>query len=181
MNSAVLTGRLIRDLELKYTQAGQALTSGVIAVDRKFKKNGEKVADFLNISVFGKLAELTVKYCGKKGDMLNVRGEIQTSTYNKRDGTKGYTVSIICEEVDFLTATNRQREETAPEAIATPPQQQATPPMVQYNENMPYETDDDDPFNLANFKEKTPEQGVDLTNFLKEIANGGEARNDIHH
>ena len=177
MNSVVLTGRLIKDLELKFTQNGQALTSGVIAVDRKFKKDGQKVADFFNISLFGKLAEITVQFCGKKGDMLNVRGSLQTSTYNKRDGSKGYTVSVLVEECDFLTSNNRQREENTPEAVATPPQKEENP--VVPKKEVPIVDDDEfDPFNLDMYKKQAEEKGSDLANFLKNLAeeSGGSVK-----
>ena len=86
INNVTLMGRLTADAELKSTTSGKYVTSFSIAVDRDFTQNGERQADFINIVAWGKTAEFITKYFSK-GDMIAVRGSIQTRQYEK-DGNK---------------------------------------------------------------------------------------------
>ncbi len=102
MNCTILIGRWTKDLDLKFLSgSGVAVASGTLAVDRKGKKDGEKKADFIPITIFGKQAESTVNYSGK-GKLCGVKGRIQTKSYEAKDGTKKYITEVVAEEVQFL-------------------------------------------------------------------------------
>lgn len=101
MNKVILSGRLTRDSEVRYGGANNtAVARGSLAVDRRFKKEGEQTADFINYVAFGKTAEFLEKY-GKKGTKFIVEGRIQTGSYDNKDGQKVYTTDVVIETVEF--------------------------------------------------------------------------------
>ena len=107
MNKVVLIGRLTRDPELKFAQGtGTAVCTFTIAVNRRFKKEGQPEADFIPVVVFGKTAEATANYM-RKGSQLSVSGSIQTRTYEAKDGTKRYVTEVVADEVDFLDSKGK--------------------------------------------------------------------------
>lgn len=107
MNKVVLVGRLTKDPELKFTPAtGTAVCTFGLAVNRRMKKEGQPQADFLNIVVWGKIAENTANYM-KKGSQVGIAGRIETRSYDAKDGSKKYITEIIAEEVEFLSSTNK--------------------------------------------------------------------------
>ena len=95
-------GRLTRDPEIKYTQGGNsmAIARYTLAVDRRFKRDGEPTADFINCVAFGKGAEFTEKYF-RQGLKVVVTGRIQTGSYTNKDGQKVYTTDVVVEEQEF--------------------------------------------------------------------------------
>lgn len=95
-------GRLTKDPDVRYTQGekSMAIARYTLAVDRKFKKDGEPTADFISCVAFGKLAEVISKYC-HKGMKVAVIGRIQTGSYTNKDGQKVYTTDVIVEEQEF--------------------------------------------------------------------------------
>lgn len=95
-------GRLTRDPEIKYTQGGNsmAIARYTLAVDRRFKRDGEPTADFINCVAFGKAAEFTEKYF-RQGLKVVVTGRIQTGSYTNKDGQKVYTTDVVVEEQEF--------------------------------------------------------------------------------
>ena len=102
MNKTVLIGRMCADAELKYTPgAGAAVATFIMAVNRKFKKDGQPEADFIPIVIWGKQAESTATHM-KKGRLISVAGRIATRNYEAKDGTKRYVTEVIAEEVDFI-------------------------------------------------------------------------------
>lgn len=103
MNSFCGVGRLTRDPEVRYTQGTQptAIARFSIAINRRFKRDGEPEADFLNCVAFGKTAEIIEKYFSK-GMAIGVTGRIQTGSYTNKDGVKVYTTDIYCETVEFV-------------------------------------------------------------------------------
>lgn len=103
MNVSMIIGRLTKDPEIKYTsKKGMAVCRATVAVDRRFKKeDGTRDADFIPVAIFGKPAEAIKKYSGK-GKLIGVKGRIQTSSYDAKDGTKKYTTELVVEEVQFL-------------------------------------------------------------------------------
>lgn len=108
MNKVVLIGRLTKDPELKFTPgSGTAVTTFSIAVDRRFKKEGQQEADFIPIVVWGKQAESTANYM-TKGKLIGISGRIETRSYDAKDGTKRYVTEIVAEEVQFLEWGNKQ-------------------------------------------------------------------------
>ena len=102
MNKCVLMGRLTRDPEVRYTQGdnASAVARFSLAVDRRFKKDGEQTADFINCVAFGKTGEFIEKY-GHKGTKFVVEGRIQTGSYTNKDGQKVYTTDVVVEQVEF--------------------------------------------------------------------------------
>lgn len=100
MNKVLLIGRLVRDPEIKYTDGGASIARFSTAVDRRFKKDGEETADFINCVAFGKTAEFVEKYF-HKGNKIVIEGHIQTGSYTNKDGQKVYTTDVIVEQVEF--------------------------------------------------------------------------------
>ena len=102
MNKVVLMGRLTRDPEVRYSQGENALAIAryTLAVDRRFKRDGEQTADFINCVVFGKSAEFTERYF-RQGMRVVVCGRIQTGSYVNKDGQKVYTTDIIVDDQEF--------------------------------------------------------------------------------
>ena len=102
MNKVILMGRLTRDTEVRYS-AGEnslAIARYTLAVDRRFKRDGEATADFISCVVFGKQAEFAEKYF-RQGIRIVVSGRIQTGSYTNRDGVKVYTTEVVVEEQEF--------------------------------------------------------------------------------
>ncbi len=102
MNKVILMGRLTRDPEVRYSGGdnGTAVARYSLAVDRRFKRDNEPSADFINCVGFGKTAEFAEKYF-RKGMRICVVGRIQTGSYTNRDGQKIYTTDVIVEEQEF--------------------------------------------------------------------------------
>lgn len=101
MNKVDLVGRLTKDPDIRYTNGGLSIASFTLAVDRKYKREGEPTADFISCKAFGKTSEFIEKYF-HKGMRMGACGRIQTGNYTKDDGTKVYTTDVICEEVEFV-------------------------------------------------------------------------------
>jgi len=107
MNKAILVGRLTKDPELTFAQGtGTGICKFTIAVNRRFKRDGQPDADFLPVTVFGKQAEATANYM-RKGSQVAISGTIQTSNYTNKDGVKMYKTEIITDEVDFLDSKGK--------------------------------------------------------------------------
>ena len=102
MNKVNLIGRLTRDPEVRYSQgqSGSCVARYTLAVDRRYSREGEASADFINCVVFGKSAEFVEKYL-KKGSKIAVSGRIQTGSYTNKDGNKVYTTDVVVEEQEF--------------------------------------------------------------------------------
>lgn len=102
MNKCCLTGRITKDLEIKYTSNEVAILNFSIAVQRKFKDvNGDYQADFINCVAYRKTAEIIEKYFNK-GDMIGISGRIQTGSYENQNGEIIYTTNVIIDDFDFL-------------------------------------------------------------------------------
>lgn len=112
MNKVSLVGRLTRDPEVRYSQGenSTAVARFTVAVDRKFKKDGEATADFISCVSFGKTAEFIEKYFFK-GSRIGLSGRIQTGSYEK-DGKKIYTTDVLVEEVEFVDSAKSSGETT---------------------------------------------------------------------
>ena len=102
MNKTLLIGRTTKDPDIRYTQSEQPMTIARfnLAVDRRFKKEGEQSADFISCVAFGKTAEFIEKYVFK-GTKIAVEGRIQTGSYTNKDGNKVYTTDVVVEQVEF--------------------------------------------------------------------------------
>lgn len=93
-------GRLTADPELKKTPSDVSVTSFTVAVDRKYNKDEEKIADFINVVAWRGSADFVCKYF-KKGQMIAVQGEIQTRNYDDKNGIKRWVTEIIADNVSF--------------------------------------------------------------------------------
>ncbi|WCZ20006.1 single-stranded DNA-binding protein [Lacticaseibacillus paracasei] len=117
LNSVSLTGRLTRDVDLRYTQSGTAVASFTLAVDRKFKsKNGERETDFVNCQIWHKSAENFANFT-KKGSLVGVEGHIQTRTYDNAQGQKVFVTEVIVE--NFALLESRQASQNSPKSRQT--------------------------------------------------------------
>ena len=113
MNTVILIGRLTRDPELMFTPAtNTAITRFSIAVDRQGKDNQ---ADFIRITVFGKLAENCDRYL-HKGKQVAVQGRIQTGSYKNKEGRTVYTTDVIANTVQFLGGSQQNTPRQPDEA-----------------------------------------------------------------
>lgn len=117
MNSVQLTGRLTNDPEIIYGNNGSTVAKFSLAVNRRYKQEGQPDADFIRCVAFGKTAEFIEKYF-TKGRKMDLNGRIQTGSYTKEDGTKVFTTEVVVENVEFgesksATSTNN---ETSPDS-----------------------------------------------------------------
>lgn len=115
MNKILLIGRLVRDPELRYTQSGIAVANFNLAVNRRFAKEGEQQADFIQCVVWNKVAENVAKYLSK-GSQVALEGRIQTSSYDDKDGVKRYRTEVVAENVEFLNTKKKEETSEAMEA-----------------------------------------------------------------
>lgn len=114
MNKAILMGRLTRDPEVRYGGPENiAIIRFTLAVDRRYKKEGEATADFISCVAFGNRAEFLEKYT-KQGTKLVLSGHIQTGSYTNREGVKVYTTEIIVEEIEFAESKNAAQTQQNP-------------------------------------------------------------------
>lgn len=112
MNKVVLMGRLTKDPETRYTQTNNIqVTSFTLAVNRRFTKDGEQQADFINIVSWNKTAEFVSKYF-RKGQQVGVIGRIQTRNYDDDKGVKHYITEVIAEEVYFADSKKEGQADT---------------------------------------------------------------------
>ena len=102
MNKVILMGRLTRDPEVRYSQGenATAVARYSLAVDRRFRRDGEPTADFINCVAFGRSAEFAERYL-RQGTKIAITGRIQTGSYTNKDGAKVYTTDIVVEEQEF--------------------------------------------------------------------------------
>lgn len=103
LNQLALVGRLVRNLEIKEGESGKKYANITLAVPRSFKNiNGEYETDFIDCTLWDVLAKNTMDYC-KKGDLLAIRGRLQSSVYEK-DDKKYHMLNVIAEKVTFLNS-----------------------------------------------------------------------------
>ena len=106
MNRVVLIGRLTRDPELRYTGNNTPVASFSLAVNRNFtNQQGEREADFFNITVWRKQAENVKNYLSQ-GSQVAVEGRLQTRNYEDKDGQKRYVTEVVADNVEFLGSKN---------------------------------------------------------------------------
>ncbi|MFR4251225.1 MAG: single-stranded DNA-binding protein [Christensenellales bacterium] len=141
MNKCFLIGRLCADPDLRVTQSGTSVASYRLAVDRRYKKDGQPEADFINCVAWSGNADFAGKYL-RKGMRIAIEGRIQTGSYTKDDGTKVYTTDVIVEHHEFCEKKQDNGSATAEQLFAPP--QQVPEPQQAYTD-IEY-TDDDLPF-----------------------------------
>ena len=122
MNNVILIGRLIKDVELRYTQtSSSSYARFTIAVDKGMSKekkqeleaNGQPTADFINIVVWGKQAENCQKYL-QKGRNVAIQGRLQSGSYTAQDGTRRFVTEVWAERVQFIDWGEKKEDHTQP-------------------------------------------------------------------
>ena len=115
MNSCVFTGRFVADPEIKYTTGDKAtcVARFRLAVNRRFRRDGEPDADFLNFIAFGKTGEFVEKYF-KKGMKADIQARVQTGSYTNKEGNRVYTTDFLVENIEFGESKGQTQKETTP-------------------------------------------------------------------
>lgn len=115
MNKVIEIGRLTKDPEIRYSQGANTtcVARYTLAVDRKFKQEGQPTADFINCIAFGKLGEFAEKYL-HKGVKIAVVGRIQTGSYKNKDGNTVYTTDVVVEEQEFCESKSQSNSLSRP-------------------------------------------------------------------
>lgn len=148
LNRVVLTGRLTKDVDLRYTPSGHAVANFTIAANRPYKnEQGEQEADFISCVTWRKQAENLANF-QKKGNMIGVDGRVQTRSFEGQDGKRVYVTEVLAENIQFLEPRNNQGNAPTQNNQQTQQYQQQAP------QNNPLETegqevnitDDDLPF-----------------------------------
>ena len=111
MNKVIIMGRLTRDPEISSSTNGTTFARYSVAVDRRFKREGDPDADFFNCTSFGKQAEFVERYL-KKGTKVVVTGRLQNNNYTQKDGSKVYSVQIMVEDVEFAESKKADGSES---------------------------------------------------------------------
>ena len=127
MNKVILMGRLTRDPEVRYSAGNNSMAVAryTLAVDRRFRRDGESSADFIGCVAFGRSAEFAEKYL-RQGTKIVVTGRIQTGSYTNRDGQKVYTTDVVVEDQEFAESKAAASEsgmmrQSAPSPMAASP------------------------------------------------------------
>ena len=146
MNKVILMGRLTRDPEVRYS-AGEnslAIARYTLAVDRRFRRDGEATADFIGCVAFGRNAEFAEKYL-RQGVKIAITGRIQTGSYTNREGQKVYTTDVVVEEQEFAESKNASANSgyTSPAPAAPTPSAASADGFM----NIPDGIDEELPFN----------------------------------
>lgn len=135
-NKVILMGRITKDIEIKTTPSGNAVTSFSIAVDRRVKsKDGEKVTDFIDCVAWRQTADFIARFFGK-GKAILIEGELQTRTYTDKNGNNRNVVEVIVDRASF----------TGEKAGAQEQRQEQSAPPEQYEQLPGESTGDDYPF-----------------------------------
>lgn len=127
MNKVILMGRLTADPEVRYSQSAEplAIVRFSIAVNKRFKREGEPDADFINCVAFGKVGEFTSKYF-KKGMMISIVGRLQVRNWEDNNGQKRVSTEVVVEEQYFAESKSAfesrraHSQEQAPAPSASP-------------------------------------------------------------
>lgn len=150
MNKVILMGRLTRDPEVRYSAGENALAIAryTLAVDRRFRRDGDASADFISCVAFGRSAEFAEKYF-RQGLKIAITGRIQTGSYTNRDGQKVYTTEVVVEDQEFA-----ESKAASDNYAASHPQRSTAPSMPSPSAasadgfmNIPDGIDEELPFN----------------------------------
>lgn len=122
-NKVFLMGNLTKDPELRYTPGGAAVCNFNMAINREWLQNGEKKKDvcFVRVTVWGKSGEASSEYL-RKGNPVFIEGRLQSRSWDKEGGGKGYSLDVVAERVQFLSHEKKQEGEPAKEDSGEPEQ-----------------------------------------------------------
>lgn len=150
MNKVVLMGRLTRDPDVRYSAGENALAIAryTLAVDRRFRRDGEATADFINCVSFGRTAEFAEKYF-HQGIRVVISGRIQTGSYTNREGQRVYTTEVVVEEQEFAEskAASDRYAASAPAPARQEPMPEPSAASADGFMNIPDGIDEELPFN----------------------------------
>lgn len=113
LNQVILVGRLTDDLKVIQSENGKSYSQMTLAVQRNYKNTeGVYETDFINVAAFESIAKNTSEYC-KKGDIIGVKGRLQTSSFEDKDNNKKVKLEIIAEKITFLSSNrdNKNKED----------------------------------------------------------------------
>ena len=146
MNKVILMGRLTREPDVRYSQGENpmAIARYTLAVDRRFRRDGEATADFIGCVAFGRQAEFAEKYL-HQGTKIAITGRIQTGSYTNKDGQKVYTTDVVVEEQEFAESKGAAADNTGFAAAPSRPEPSAVP--ADGFLNIPDGIDEELPFN----------------------------------
>lgn len=117
MNTVILMGRLTRDPEIRYGATNNtAIARYSIAVDRRFKQEGQPEADFFNVVSFGKAGEFVEKYL-HKGTKIVIEGELHNNNYKNKDGQMVYGMEIVTRNIEFAESKSSQGAQDNPQPM----------------------------------------------------------------
>lgn len=121
MNLFVGMGRITGDPDVRYSTSNppQAVARYTLAVDRRYKRDGQQETDFINCVAFGKSAEFANKYL-HKGIKILVQGEVRTGSYTNKEGRKIYTTDIVVNNQEFAESKKSQDNPQTSKPQATP-------------------------------------------------------------
>ena len=150
MNKVILMGRLTRDPDVRYSAGENALAIAryTLAVDRRFRRDGEATADFISCVAFGRVAEFAERYF-HQGIRIVVSGRIQTESYTNREGQKVYTTEVVVEEQEFAESKSASDQYAASHPSAPAPSAAAPTPSAASADgfmNIPDGIDEELPF-----------------------------------
>lgn len=113
MNKVILMGRLTRDPEMRQTPSGVMMCSFSIAVNRRFAKEGQQSADFINCTAWRQQAEFICKYF-QKGSMIAIVGQLQSRSWENQEGKRQYSTEVMVDEVYFTGSRSETHTQGAP-------------------------------------------------------------------
>lgn len=121
MNKVILIGRITKNPEVRYSQGNNpmAIVKYTLAVDRRFKRDGDPTADFINCVAFGRNGEFAEKYF-QQGTKISICGHIQTGSYTNRDGQKVYTTDVIVDEQEFAESKSASQQNRNAQPVPPP-------------------------------------------------------------
>lgn len=110
LNQIVVVGRLAKELEIKGNEKGKKVCNMLLAVPRSYKnEEGIYETDFIECILYGNIAENTIKYCNK-GDVIGVKGRMESNRVERNDGTFKYEMQVIAEKITILSSTAKKDE-----------------------------------------------------------------------
>ncbi len=137
MNKVILMGRLTRDPDVRYSagESATAVARYTLAVDRRFKRDGDATADFIGCVAFGRQAEFAEKYL-RQGTKIAITGRIQTGSYTNREGQKVYTTDVIVEDQEFAESKSASERNSGYSASYNNPAPSSAPAPAASSQDM---------------------------------------------
>jgi len=140
-NRVILVGNLTRDIELRYLQSGTAVADGTVAVNEKYKSGDKHVENtsFINLTFWGKQAELTAEYTNKGSSVL-IEGRLKQDNWETAEGEKRSKLGVVVEKVQFLSSIKKTTDTPQPQTndVVAAEVEPETPVVEKSNEEVPF-------------------------------------------